>query len=92
MQMQPGKIILEKLGLKGKKIPKKLIDSVKASIKKKNDSLMTLEYKIGTSFYEFDIVKVKDENYYNIYGSDITDRKKARKIQTENRKRRNPFK
>ena len=41
----PGKSILEKLGLKGKKIPKNLIDSVKASIEKKNDSLMILEIK-----------------------------------------------
>jgi signal transduction histidine kinase len=70
----PGKIILQKLGLKGKKIPEKLIDSVKASIKKINDDLMTLDLKIGASIYEFSIVKVKNANYYNIYGNNITDK------------------
>jgi signal transduction histidine kinase len=68
----PGKILLQKLGLKGKKIPQKLIDSVKASIKKINGNLMTLELKIGASIYEFSIVKVKNADYYNIYGNDIT--------------------
>jgi PAS domain S-box-containing protein len=75
----PGKIILQKLGLKGKKIPKNIFDTAIASIKKKNDSLMTLELKIGTSIYEFSIVKVKDTDYYSIYGNDITNRKKAEK-------------
>jgi signal transduction histidine kinase len=70
----PGKIILQKLGLKGKKIPGRLIDSVKASIKKINDNLMTLELKIGASIYEFNIIKVKNADYYNIYGNDITDK------------------
>jgi signal transduction histidine kinase len=76
---EPAKIMLQKLGLKGKKIPKKLIDSVKTSIKKKNDNLMILELKITASLYEFSIVKVKDEDYFNIYGTDITDRKKEEK-------------
>jgi signal transduction histidine kinase len=75
----PAKIILAELGLKGKKIPKKLIDSITASIIKKNDSLMTLDLKIDTSFYEFTIVKIKDTDYYNVYGHDVTDRKKSEK-------------
>ena len=69
-----GKIILKKLGLKGKKIPEKLVDSVKTSIKKINDDLMTLDLKIGASIYKFSIVKVKNADYYNIYGNDITDK------------------
>jgi signal transduction histidine kinase len=73
----PAKIILQKLGIKGKKIPKKLIDSLVSSIKKKNDNLMALELEISSSFYEFSIVKDKD--YFNIYGVDITDRKKYEK-------------
>jgi len=84
---KPAEIILEELGLKGRKIPKKFIDSVKTSIKKASGSLMTLELKIAASIYEFSIVKVKDTDYYNIYGSDITDRKKLenskRKIEKE---------
>ena len=60
---KPAKIILEKLGLKGKEIPKKLINSITASLKKKNESLMTLERKIGTLTYEFSMVKVKDADY-----------------------------
>jgi len=68
----PGKIILQKLGLKGKIIPEKLITSLNASIKKINDNLMTLDLKIGTSIYEFNIIKVKNADYYNVYGSDIT--------------------
>ena len=83
----PGKIILEKLGIKGKKIPKKLIDSVTASIKKKSKSAMALELKIGSLSYEFSIIKVKDENYYNIYGNDITDRKRKEKSKQKTEKK-----
>lgn len=84
---KPAKIILEKLGLKGKEIPKKLIASVSASLKKKNEKLMTLERKIGTLTYEFSIVKVKDADYYNIYGTDITDRKKEEKSKQKTEKK-----
>jgi len=65
----PGKIILHKIGLKGKKIPKKIFDHIRVSIKKKNDNLMTLELKIGTLIYEFSIIKVKDTDYYNLYSA-----------------------
>lgn len=68
---EPGKILLQKLEIKGKKIPQKLINSVTKSIKKNSDNLMSLELKIGDSIYEFSIVKVKTD-YYNIYGNDIT--------------------
>ena len=74
-----AKILLQKLGIKGTKIPKKIFNQIKDSIKKKNDNLMTLVFKVGASFYEFSIVKVKDADYYNIYGNDITDIKKAEK-------------
>jgi signal transduction histidine kinase len=70
----PGKRILQNLGLKGKKIPGRLIDSVKDSIKKINDNLMTLDLKIGATSYEFSIIKVKNADYYNIYGNNITDK------------------
>jgi signal transduction histidine kinase len=70
----PAKIILQELGIKAKKIPKKLIDPLVSQIKKKSDNLMTLKLEISSSFYEFSIVKEKD--YFNVYGVDITDRKK----------------
>jgi signal transduction histidine kinase len=74
---EPAKIILDKLEIKGKKIPKKLIDSLVSSIKKKDDNLMALVVEIDSSVYEFSIVKDKD--YFNIYGVDITDRLKEEK-------------
>lgn len=75
----PAKALLKKLGLKGRKIPKKLIDSIKTSINKNNDMIITLEHKIDTSIYKFSIVKIEGTNYYNVYGSDITGRKKSEK-------------
>jgi signal transduction histidine kinase len=70
---EPGKILLQRLRIKGKKIPQNLIDSVTNSIKKNSDNLMTLELKISASIYEFSIIKLNDAKYYNIYGYDITD-------------------
>ncbi len=73
----PAKIILQELGIKAKKIPKKLIDPLVSQIKKKSDNLMTLKLEISSSFYEFSIVKEKD--YFNVYGVDITNREKEEK-------------
>src|SRR5665811_1796250 len=74
-----AKILLQKLDIKGIKIPKKIFNHIKDSIKKKNDNLMTLVFKVDASFYEFSIVKVKDADCYNIYGNDITGIKNAEK-------------
>ncbi len=77
---KPAKELLKKFGLKGFKIPKSLADSLEPSIKKKNkDGLMTLELDIGKSIYEFSIIPVKDAGYFNIYGKDITEHRKAEK-------------
>ena len=76
---EPAKSIFRETGLTGKIIPKKLVDSLVASFNKKNDNIMTLERGIGASTYEFMIVKVKDSDYYCIYGSDVTNRKKLEK-------------
>lgn len=78
---KPAKVLLAELGLKGKKIPKKLIYSVKASQQKKNDNLMILELNIGIKLYELSIIKIKNKDYYNIYGYDVTDRKKLEKYE-----------
>ncbi len=45
------------------------------------------EYKIGDLIYEFSIVKVKDEHYYNFYGTDITDRKRQEKLKQKTDKK-----
>ncbi len=82
----PGNIILQELGVKDKKIPGKLVDSVAGLIKKKNDNLMSLELKIGTSIYEFSIVEIEGKDYYNIYGIDITKRKKLEKSKQKTEK------
>jgi signal transduction histidine kinase len=76
---EPAKIILQKLGIKGKKIPKKLIYPLVSSIKKRQNNLMALELEIGSKFYEFSIVKVEDKDYFNIYGVDVTYRKNDEK-------------
>jgi PAS domain S-box-containing protein len=76
---EPAKIILHKLGLKGAKIPKIIFEQITPLLKKKSDNLITLELKIGTFVYEFSIIKVKNMDYYNIYGNDATDKKKIEK-------------
>jgi signal transduction histidine kinase len=76
---KPAKVLLAGLGLKGKKIPEKLINSVKASQQKKDDHSMTLELKIGMKLYELSIIKIKNKDYYNIYGYDVTKRRKSEK-------------
>ena len=76
---EPGKILLQKLGLKSAKIPKKFFEKVTPLIKKKNENLKILELKIGSLVYEFSIIKAKYSDYYNIYGNDITDIKKVEK-------------
>jgi len=83
---KPAKIIMQKLGIKDKKIPKKLIDSVMGSARKGNDDLIALELKIGTSFYIFSIVKVKHSDYYNIYANDITNIKRSEKSEQKKEK------
>ncbi len=75
-----AKKILRKLGLKKQNIPKALSDSLKSSIKKNGNDLMTLVLDIDKSIYEFIIIPVKDTNYFNIYGNDITEKKRAEKL------------
>lgn len=76
---EPGYNVLNKLGLKGKRISKKFSEQVIPLLKNKNDNVMTLELKVGTSAYKFSIVKSLEHDYYNIYGNDITDIKKEEK-------------
>ncbi len=75
-----AKKILRKLGLERQNIPKVLSDSLKSSIKKNGNDLITLELDIEKSVYEFIIIPVRDTNYFNIYGNDITEKKRAEKL------------
>lgn len=76
---KPARKILKDLGANGTTIPKVFFDYFGAFIKDKKH-LVTFELKIGKSFYEFTLVAIKNNNYFNIYGRDITDAKKAVKI------------
>jgi PAS domain S-box-containing protein len=75
-----GKKILNSLGATGSLIPKKLAEFTAESLKKDKNNFIISELKIGKSFYEFSIIPVKESNYFNIYGRDITEIKKAEKI------------
>ncbi len=47
---------------------------------KKIKKIKTVEFEIGSSIYEFTLIPVKNTDYFNIYGKDITDKKKAEKL------------
>jgi len=84
---KPAKKILEQLGSrKRSKFLKFLRDSVAAEKKEKIAEPKTVEIKIGESIYGFTITPVKDFDYFNIYGKDITDSKKTEKLQYRIRK------
>lgn len=72
--------ILEEMGTSGLRLPKYLKKSILSSIRKSNSGLLSLERKIGRKFYEFTIIPIVDKNYFNIYGRDVTEVKKAEKI------------
>lgn len=76
---EPGKQLLKKFGLKRNKIPKSLAGKLRSSIERIKDDLSTLELDINRSTYEFSIIPVKDCGYFNIYGKDVTEIKKAQR-------------
>jgi PAS domain S-box-containing protein len=75
--------LLDNLCGDGSTMPKILADPISLFINNnesnKKDS-GAFEIKIGRSFYELTIVAIKNANYFNIYGKDITDLKKDEKI------------
>jgi PAS domain S-box-containing protein len=84
---KPARSILQQLGSgKRSKFLKFLRDSVKSGKKDKITELKTVEIKIGESIYGFTIIPVKDFDYFNIYGKDITDRRKTEKLHYKIRK------
>lgn len=76
---KPARELLKKFSLKCFK--KSLAGTLAPSIRgEKKDGLITFELDIDKSIYEFSIIRVKGVGYFNIYGRDITERKKAEKI------------
>lgn len=75
---EPAKYLLQQLDSeKTSKLLKFLYGSITGSIGKKNDNSKIVETKINKSIYEFTIIHVKNFEYFNIYGKDITIRKKS---------------
>jgi len=78
---KPAKKIIEKLGSrKRSKFLKILSDSVAVGKKDKITEPKTVEIKISELIYGFTITPVKDFDYFNIYGKDITESKKNEKL------------
>jgi signal transduction histidine kinase len=78
---EPAEKILKQLGNKKRSIFLEFLhNSIKGIIKKDNNKLKTVEIKMGKSTYGFTIIPVKDLNYFNIYGKDITASKKAESL------------
>jgi signal transduction histidine kinase len=78
---EPAKRILKRLNDKKRSMFLEVLHNpIKGSIKKDNNKLKTVEIKMGKSTYGFTIIPVKDFNYFNIYGKDITVSKKAKSL------------
>lgn len=75
---ESAKKILQKT--KDNKILKILSVFITNTKKTKIKKLKTVEFEIGDSIYEFNIIPVKDTDYFNIYGKDITEKRKAEKL------------
>jgi len=81
---KPAEVMLNQLGNdKKKKLLKHLHDLVGGRKKEKINESKKTEIKIGDSVYELTIVPIKEFNYFNIYGRDITERKKAERLNSK---------
>src|SRR4030066_896996 len=75
---KPAEVMLSQLGNdKKKKLLKHLHDLVDGRKKEKVNESKKIEIKIGDLIYEFTIVPIKEFNYFNIFGRDIKEGKKA---------------
>ncbi len=73
----PAKTLLNKMDIKKKnKFLKILTDSHSLS-KIEKDKFKLIEFRLGSLTYEFTIVEVEEYGYFNIYGKDVTNIKKA---------------
>ncbi|MCL5071317.1 MAG: histidine kinase [Actinobacteria bacterium] len=87
---EPAKSLLQQLGTeKRSKFLEFMHDSVSGWEKNKNVKLETFEIKINKLIYEFTVIPVKDFDYFNIYGRDVTSKKKAERLQNRIGKEKN---
>jgi len=77
---KPGKKIFNNSGDTDLSVRKKFLKSLRLSLKGNKDNLINMEFKIGVSIYEFTIIPVKNTDYFNIYGRDITEKKRRERI------------
>jgi len=61
----------------GKYISKQITDLINNMIREKSEKQIAVDISSGKSVYEFSIKPIIKEGYTNIYGRDITERKKA---------------
>ncbi len=74
------KILQELDNINGDKILKILSGLAAGTKKTKIPKLKTVELEINDSIYEFSVIPVKDTDYFNIYGKNITEEKKAESL------------
>ncbi|MFC2159418.1 histidine kinase [Actinomycetota bacterium] len=84
----PAKKMLKKLGLKSKTIPKILANYILSSILQKKNNPMNFELAIDGALFEFNVIPVKGSDYFNIYGNNITGKRKTEKDNREVYKKR----
>ena len=75
---EPARILLKQLSDEGES---KLLKSF--SVAKKNNNLKIITCKIGKLIFEFTFTPVKDFDYFNIYGKDITIIKKTERLRND---------
>ncbi|MGM0364997.1 MAG: MASE3 domain-containing protein [Actinomycetota bacterium] len=79
---KPAKNMLRQLGNRGReKLLESLMGLSKSPVKENRYKPKRIEVKIAKSFYELTVTPVKNFNYFNIYGTDVTARKKAEKLE-----------
>ncbi len=73
--------LLYDLGIKqGSALPEPLVNQILPLKLDQDTNRSFFEVKIGRSIYEFKVVEIKEGNYFNLYGKDITDRKRIEKL------------
>lgn len=64
---------------RGNHAPKQITDLINNISREKSEKQMAVDINLGKSVYEFSIKPIKKEGYINVYGRDITERKKTQK-------------
>jgi len=78
---EPAKSMLQQLDTeKRNKFLKLLHDSTSVLNGKKNTKIAVIETKVGKIIYEFTLTHIKESDYFNIYGKEITGIKKAERM------------